>query len=371
MSFLVKINKEDINYIKNIKARNIITNNNDIIFETNDKSLNILFKRINDINHLNLKKKKIKKFIKNYLISIIFLLLMMIIFLINFNSINNYIFVNENTYDVNVINYLESNTQKKLFFKFFTKDLRTINKEIRKNFYYYEWINIVKSGSNVKIIIDKQDELTILDEKSKVKGDIISSIDGIVRYYFIKEGVCLIKDNESVRSGDILVSGNRLYKSNKVDYIHPVGIVLVETVTKENIKVKKEEVINNRTGRIKIIDKISIFGININKKTSFNSYDFEVINIKNDFFKLYTKKSIIYYETQKIINNYSYDEANYLSKRLIYKYFDESKIHQKEEILEVILLQTNDDNEYYYFTYNVRKIVNASLFKAVFVEEKK
>lgn len=368
MKYDVTINKDDINKINssitNFEIEEITRIDNDIKFKTNDKSLRKLLKNIERIEYENIRKKKILNFLKKYFISIIFLFLIALLLINDSLIVKEVVFINENTYDENVKKYIENNYKKVLCFNYMTESINDLNNELRNNFYFYEWINVHRRGNKLVVTIDKQDEKSFINTKSNVKGDIISSSDGIIRYYFVKEGVCLIKDNQSIKKGDILVTGNLAYYNEKSNYIHPAAIVLAEIVTKETIKVKKVEKKYIRTGKIK---NDYFYSFLEKEKEYFNFYEYEDFEV----YKLGTIKKIkrTYYEITEMINIYDYDNAYLYATSLIQKTFGENKIHKKEQILDIELIQNYEDQTYYYYTFLIKKIVNISEFKAVRLEE--
>lgn len=367
MKYYVTTSKENFKFLSNKKISNININNENISFHTNSKSLQNLLKDINDLTYINRRKIKIMTFIKKYLISIIGIFIL-IIFLINEQFvIKNIVFINENTYNQEVIDYLyNEKLNKKLVYYYLNDSIININKLLKQKFYYYEWININKKGNIIQVIIDKQDEKSYLDEESNIIGDIVSSRDGIIRYYFIKKGVNLVKDNQSINKGDILVSGNLLFYNNETQYIHPIGIVLAEVVDIENVKISKKEIKYLRTGNVKTENKIYLFDF-INKKCNFEMYE-EECNIIFDY-KFIKKIKTTFYEIKETINYYNYDSALKYSYSIIEKQFNNNKINDKEKILEHFLLNYTEDNNYYYFKYMIKKIVNISEFKPVKLED--
>lgn len=367
MKYYVNTSKDNFKYLGNKNISNVKVNDDIITFQTNDKSLQSLLKDINELSFINRRKIRILCFIKKYLISIIGILLL-IVFLINEQFvIKRVLFVNENTYNQEVVNYLyDEKLDKKLIYYYLNDSIININKQLKQKFYYYEWININKKGNTIQVIIDKQDEKSYIDETSKVVGDIVSSKDGIIRYFFIKKGVNLIKDNQSIKKGDVLVSGNLLINNNEIEYIHPIGIILAEVVETKNIKVKKIEIDNIRTGKIQLDNSIKLFNKNF-KKCKFKEYE-EESNIIFDY-KVISKVKTIYYEINEVVNYYDYDDALKYSYSIIEKEFNDNKIHDKEKILEHFLINYTEDDNYYYFKYMIKKIENISEFKAVNLED--
>ena len=113
MKYDVKINKNDINKINKSKTHfeieEIESINDDIKFKTNEKSLKRLIENIEKIEYENIRKKKVYNFLKKYFISIIFLFLMVLLLVNDSLIIKEVVFINENTYDENVQNYIENN----------------------------------------------------------------------------------------------------------------------------------------------------------------------------------------------------------------------------------------------------------------------
>ena len=368
MKYFVKTKKDNIKYLNNKKINNVKVKEDNISFETNEKSIKLLLKDIDDLFYINKRKIKLFTFIKKYIISIISIMIF-ILFLFNEQFVIKSIdFVNENTYSHEVNEYLyNTHLTKRLIYYYLNDDINTINNDLRQTFYYYEWINVKKKGNKLLVIIDKQDEKSYLDVTSNIKGDIVASRDGIIRYYFIKKGVNLIKDNQSIKKGETLITGNLLVNNNKINYIHPIGIVLAEVVDYCNIKVNKTSFEYLRTGKIELISNIKLFNKTKNNKCGFDLYEEEIISVYD--YKIISKTKTIYYEIKKIINSYNNDEAKKYALSLIEKEFNENKIHKKECILESYIIEETEDKETYYFKFLIKKIINISEFKAVNLEE--
>lgn len=367
LKYNVQIKKADLSKINKRMIQNIEIDDENIQFKTNTKSLQLLLNDISDIKYNNIRKQKKIAFLKKYFISIIALLILFLLLINNMLIVKKVKFVKENTYNQEVVDYINDNCFKIGFFKYLKWDLNTLNDDIKSKFYYYEWINLEKKGNCLNIIIDKQDEKSYLNSESTIKGDIVAKSQGIVRYYFVKKGVCLVKDNQSINSGDILITGNLQYYNNKSEYIHPVAIVLAETVNKENIKIKKQEITFKRTGKIKIDYFYHFENNNLQYKDYFPMYECidEVVFNYNNIKKI----KRIYYEVEEVLNYYTADNAYLYALSLIKKQFNEHKIHTKEKIVSINLLYENEDEEYYYYTFIIKNIVNVAEFKALMLEE--
>lgn len=325
---------------------------------------------LTQMNSINKRKIIIKTFLKRYFISLLCILLLMVFIVLQSLSIKKIEFVNENTYSEEVYDYLNRKINKGIIFNKLQYSVDKINNDIKKEFYYYEWINIKKKGNRLLVIIDMQDEKSYLDETSNIPGDIIANKSGVIRYYFIKKGVNLIKDNQTVLKDELLVSGNlKYYNDGKYNYIHPLGIILAEVVDTYNIKVNKVNVEYVKTGKIQ-----TKYSRNIFNKTFLKKCDFDFFESKEEVLidlKIYKKIKKTFYEVKEVVSLMNKDEANIYSLSLIEKKFNENRIHEKEKILSSLIVDETEDENYYYYKYIVKKIENISLFRPVKLEDSK
>ena len=66
MKYYVSTTKDNIEHLSNKKINNLNINNNNLTFETNEKSLQLLLKNIAELSYYNKRKIKIICFIKKY-----------------------------------------------------------------------------------------------------------------------------------------------------------------------------------------------------------------------------------------------------------------------------------------------------------------
>ena len=134
MRYYVNTTKDNMRYLHNKQINNLKDNNGYLNFETNTQSLKRLLEDISDLSYINKRKIKIITFIKKYIVSIISIILLLL-FLINEQIIVKKIeFVNENTYNQEVVDYIYDNCLKKQFrYYYLKKELNEINKrEVRR-----------------------------------------------------------------------------------------------------------------------------------------------------------------------------------------------------------------------------------------------
>ena len=345
------ISKKDFYKISpKIKSNNIIFNKEKVILILSKKYLSIL--KENEINYYIINKRKIKiGFILGYLYLIISILINNIfISEIEFN--NNYLINN------NIKEEISKDLKDFLIFKIYKGDLKELNKKLRLKYITYEYIYIYKKGSKIKVDINKKETYTN-NNNEDIPGDLVAIKDAYIYKYEIYKGKPLIKYNDYVKKGDILVSGKLFEESN--NYYESRGIVLGVYQEEINIKIKIKNIYNEYTGNIKTYKTIDFF----NKHKIKNPYqESEIIesNIIN-FFNIIKYKKIQIKEKNDIIYIYNEEEALNKAKSEIEKEFLLNKQNNEEKILSYDKIEINYDNDYFYFTFLVKKIENIAIFK--------
>ncbi len=111
-------------------------------------------------------------------------------------------------------------------------DSKMIKNEMMTKFDDIAWIGINIKGSRAYIEVKERLDTPIRVD-ADIPCDIIAAKDGIIRLMEVKEGQSLVKINEFVEKGDLLVSG--VVDSNKTGmrYVHSFGEVYAETIYKK------------------------------------------------------------------------------------------------------------------------------------------
>ncbi len=363
MKYFVSIPKNDRQFLSGKNIKNIQLKEDTIEFETNEKSIQRLQNEISSIYLKNQRKEKIKKILKKYSIAFIFFLITLFLLMNQSFTIQSITFRLEDTYDEKVLSHIYQYTKKIGPFLYLNSSIQTINDSLRNEFYDYEWIGIEKKGSRIIINIKKQDEHSFLDEESLVPGELVAKKDGVIRLYFVKKGIVLIKEGQSVFAGDILVTGNVKHQIGGIEYIHPVGVVIADILEYQNVQVRKKLTTIKRTGKIKTEEFYSFFNHSKKISSPFESFDIEEKIVLNT--KIFKKIKRIYYEKKEITSTYTFDEAMVYAQSLIHKDFSSHQIHEKEELIYMNLIQYLEDRDYYYFKYIVKKRENIATFQAM------
>ena len=334
-----------------IYSANIEVVGESIMFETNKDSLLYLdSKNIRYMLH-DSKNEKIKQVFKNK--NGMFIGIFIAIFLVVMNTFRVSEIKVNGEYPINdeVINNIKSNEKKLFTFSFMNLNYEAKGKELRSIFYEYEWISVSKKGSVIYVDVVNSGQTNNKDN-DVVLGDLISKCDAMISSYMVFSGKGIIKENQLVKKGDILIKGEAK------GYI--LGVVYEEiniTVMKEN----KEEV---KTGNVNKYNLLNIFG----KDIRFN---------ESSYLKKETQEELVFnipwvlkinkieeYEKNDIIKVYNKEEAIKKAITLIKTDFEGKKVLNDETILRIEPLITTDNNDSFIITFLVKKIISIGEYKS-------
>ena len=160
-------------------------------------------------------------FLISFFIGILFLLLLSnIIFSINV------IHSDKNIRNL-VLRELERyNIKKNSFLPSYRKKTAIINKIIKRNKNKIEWLEIDKYGSKIIVKVTERKINKIKEENTP--RDLIAKKDGIITYIEATHGEILKKENDYVKKGDIIVSGNIMKDETIKKQISASGKVYAE-----------------------------------------------------------------------------------------------------------------------------------------------
>ena len=140
-------------------------------------------------------------------------------------------------------------------------DSKQIKNRMMTKFDDIAWIGINIKGSRAYIEVKERLDTEIRVD-ADVPCDIVAAKDGIIRLLEVKEGQTLVKTNQFVEQGDLLVSG--VVDSNKTGmrYVHSFGEINAETIYKKTKEYPFEYIEKIYTGKEKKRYSLSI----MNKK---------------------------------------------------------------------------------------------------------
>ncbi len=149
-----------------------------------------------------------------------------------------------------------------------------INK-IRMNREDIAWIGIDIKGTNAIIkIVEADAKPDIIDENDFC--NITAKKDGVICKISAQNGTIMVKEGDSVKKGDVLISGWMEGKYTGRYYVNSNGEVMAKINYSQTEKIDKKETKRDKTGKtnIKYAIKFNNFKINFYKRLSkFENYD--------------------------------------------------------------------------------------------------
>ncbi len=166
-------------------------------------------------------------------------------------------------------------------------DTNAVEVSILKNFSEISDVSVEISGTKLIItIVERESPIALYDKKISV--NLVALEDGIINEMVVYNGTPLVKSGDSVKKGDVLISGVIKYSFRDVEnvsYVHAMGKILTY---------KNEEIGDIIINRYKPIDEsvceiektIYLFGMTITLNKNKNSENYMYIEEKNKVLKL-------------------------------------------------------------------------------------
>lgn len=296
----------------------------------------------------NLKiKEKLKKNI-NLIISIIIGIIT--IYLLSKITFEINIITNNKELQENILQELKVNGIYKYSIQKNYKELNEIKLKIKEKYHNnIEWIEIQNVGVNCIVKLEERIENKKNEENEPV--NIVALKDGIIMNIKASNGEILKRNGQSVKKGDVIISGKITLNDNVKEIVNAKGKVMAEVWYKTNISYPLTYYEEKMTGKIYNRYSIKLLKkeINLFKKTGKVE---KIPIIENNIISLYKNKI---YELEIIDNVYNYDEA--IEKALE---LGRSKIKSKlnddeyiiyEKCLKVSLKDSKIEVEVFYAVY--------------------
>ena len=224
-------------------------------------------------------------------------------------------------------------------------DTQKIINSIRLNRDDVAWVGIGITGTNATVKIVEADlKPEIIDENDYC--NIVSEKEGLILKVTAKNGTPLVKKDDIVKKGSILIAGYIEGKYTGTRYVHSEGEVLAKVwySKKDKIKLQKQEYKQTGKNESKYSIRIKNFVINLYKTLpNFENYDTIIEEKKLKIFSnFYLPIEIIkntYYETELQEKEYTKEEA----KEILIQQLEEQL---KEEIKEPEKITNKQINVY-------------------------
>ncbi|AEV68081.1 sporulation protein YqfD [Acetivibrio clariflavus] len=189
------------------------------------------------------------------------------------------------------------------------------------------WVSVVIKGTKVKIEVAEGVEKPKLVDKN-TPCDIVAAKDGVIKSIIVKAGLEAVKVGETVKKGQVLISGTVPVKNQEDNprILHAIGDVIARTWYDAREPVETKIFEKNRTGRKKDYLSVVIFSKKIGLFHAGLPYEeYEKVNIEKNLTigeDLVLPFGIVierYYENNIIEKEISLDEAKKIAANNAYK----------------------------------------------------
>lgn len=196
------------------------------------------------------------------------------------------------------------------------EELDEMEKQLMHDISDISWVGISRRGVNIYAYIKESSELpesTPIDKPA----DVVALKDGVVEKVTVLQGRAVVTQGQTVRAGDVLISGELIYQDLPYQYIYALGDVQARIWYSGERKISLVQSETVRTGNTAVVRTMRIFGqdIPLDGENPFASY--EVESKEQDVMNLGIPVTIItqtYYETEKREYSITQEEALELGK---------------------------------------------------------
>ncbi len=219
------------------------------------------------------------------------------------------------------------------------EDIKKKILEKEKN--HIEWIEIEEKGS--KYIIKVEERKKNKEDSPCLPRNIVSKKKAIITNIQAEEGEILVKKNDYVEKGQILISGWIHNKEEAVSKKCAIGKVLGETWYRVTIIVPTEKEKQYLTGRKKKTISLKIGNKEYHQFQKYSTYVKKEYNIIEEEIIPLRFSFINYLESKTIRKKYSIDQINHIALKEAEKVI-KGKLSGEEEILEKKVLKKTPIN---------------------------
>ncbi|MDI3310588.1 MAG: sporulation protein YqfD [Thermoanaerobacterium sp.] len=224
-------------------------------------------------------------------------------------------------------------------------DIHKIQQEFLMDEKDVAWIGIdIKGTKAIVKVVKKTTPPAIIDEN--VPCNIIAKKDGIIYKMTVLEGDAVKKVGDTVKIGDVLISGIIERPNTNTRFVHSMGTILARVWYEGYADVNLTQQKYKRTGRKITMTKISMGSSTLtlsSRKIDFKNYDKEVRNVTSSTSPIRIVNET-YYETVPIEVRLTKDEAGKLAvenalKNITPAFGKDAKIVSRQE--KTTMITTN------------------------------
>ncbi len=366
--YYIKTNSNNINKVRNILVYDLVISKENLFFYTNDISnldKNMEYEIILD------RDTELHRLYKKYIGLVLGMTVTVVVLFLNSIRYNEIIFTEKINDKESIIEYIEEKTNNILNIKYLNEDILDINVDIRNKFTNLEWISIDKVGTDIYVSTVRKNNIEDKISDNAI-GDLVASVDAVVRLVNVKQGRLLVLQNQFIEKGKKLVSANlnEIYEGQEPKYVKSQGIVLGEYEDTVEYKIPIKENITRSTGKIDSYININVFGFNFNigknstykKKTQIKDEKFNILGL----IKISKVQDI---EKNDIIIGNTKETAIIQVEDIIYSNFENTRVHDDENIFSITVSDIIEEDGYYRILVHVHQIKNIAVFSEFIPEE--
>ena len=215
------------------------------------------------------------------------------------------------------------------------EELDEMEKRLMQELPDISWAGISRRGVNIYAYIKENSELPESTPVNK-PADVIAAKDGVVEKVTVLQGRAVATQGQTVRAGDVLISGELVYQDLPYQYVYALGSVQARIWYSGEKKIPLKQLQTVRTGNKAVVRTMRVFGqeIFLDGENPFAQYETE--ESEQDVMNLGIPVTIItqtYYETQTREYSITQEEALELGKSELELELSKS-IPQDAEILK-------------------------------------
>ena len=215
------------------------------------------------------------------------------------------------------------------------EELDEMEKRLMQELPDISWAGISRRGVNIYAYIKENSELPESTPVNK-PADVIAAKDGVVEKVTVLQGRAVVTQGQTVRAGDVLISGELVYQDLPYQYVYALGSVQARIWYSGEKKIPLKQLQTVRTGNKAVVRKMRVFGqeIFLDGENPFAQYETE--ESEQDVMNLGIPVTIVtqtYYETQTREYSITQEEALELGKSELELELSKS-IPQDAEILK-------------------------------------
>ncbi|MDE6656626.1 MAG: sporulation protein YqfD [Anaeroplasmataceae bacterium] len=353
MIYKIKMNKDDYFKISNkIISSNLIINDDEVTFEIEGGSYNILKRTNYEFKIIESIRSKIYRFFSRYGLLVTGVLFLLSILYMNIYRVKTIEFNRETPINKDIEYRLKSSYKRLLCFDFCSINYKEFSKDMQKTYFEYPFINVSCKNNVISVYIANVDEANYTVEAPLV-GNIVAKKDGVVDVFYVYNGKSMVSKNKYVREGELLIEGNDSVR----------GLVLATTYDKMEIEVQKKISQEQLTEEQTSYYDLSLFNMNfsLGRKTFYELYDKEE-NLVFNLFDFFSLKKIAETKKNAIIKTYSKDTALELAKKRIEEDFSAHQSNSLEKIIAIANTKVEETDDSYTFTFIVKKYESIGAF---------